>query len=138
MMKRIASVFVMNRLIMTESDLQEMVTFSVPGDPAPWCVYTKRGKEPLSHQKMRSYQTDVQGHAKSAMNGRDPHEGPVEVVFFCSINGFERWDVTNLQKAAEDALKGIVMKDDRQVVYVNSIKDLSGPPRTEVWCWLRE
>ena len=115
------------------------VSFTVLGEPQPWSVYTRRGKEPLGHQKMRAYQQVIQAHANVAMMGREPLQGPVMVklVFYVTPQeerkGREKeGDLTNYQKAVEDALNKIVFKDDKQTVIMQSEKCLYGEPRTEI------
>lgn len=46
-----------------------------------------------------------------------------------------RYDVTNMQKAFEDALQGIVMVNDRQVIHIESTKQFTDSAEgwTQVW-----
>jgi Holliday junction resolvase RusA-like endonuclease len=110
-----------------------VMRFTVPGDPHPWGVFTRYSKSP-SKERLKAYQEHVQAVAKQAMAGQEPWSGPVTLtlVFNCPPKGYKKWDVTNLQKAAEDALKNIVMVDDKQVVMTFARKLQSAEPRTEI------
>lgn len=68
-----------------------------------------------------AYEQSVAWAAKIAMKGRPILTGPVELSIIASFGGKERgWhtkkpDITNICKALEDAMNGIVYKDDSQV-----------------------
>ena len=70
-----------------------------------------------------AYQNAIRLYARVAMRGDPPMTGPVALNFGFYIRenaDKRRGDLTNLQKCAEDALQGIVIGDDRQVVSVES------------------
>lgn len=102
--------------------------------------------------KTRKYEADVEVAARSVMAGRSPFECAVfmKVVAYLRIpesaskarkaamlSGAERPtkkpDGTNIFKAVEDALNGVVFFDDSQVVGQSIQKFWSEDPRIEVW-----
>lgn len=92
------------------------LSFEVPGDPAPWTSWPKRGAPPMGFLRMQAWQEQIQAHARVAMKGNPPTGRLVnlDVVFYDpKCQGHDR---TNLLKAFEDALQGIVYLNDRQVV----------------------
>jgi Holliday junction resolvase RusA-like endonuclease len=113
----------------------------VEAEPVPWAVYTKQGKPSTGFTNMRVYQTQIQAALKEIWAGYSPFAGHLQLEFTFARTvpasarkkepGRTAWkqehikkrpDVTNYQKAAEDAMKGIVFYDDSQVVSVTSKK----------------
>ena len=113
----------------------------VEAEPVPWAVYTKQGKPSTGFTNMRVYQTQIQAALKEIWAGYPPFSGHLQLEFTFARTvpasarkkepGRTAWkqehimkrpDVTNYQKAAEDAMKGIVFYDDSQVVSVTSKK----------------
>ena len=113
----------------------------VDGDPVPWAVYTKQGKPSTGFLNMQVYQFEIQRALNEIWSGYPPFSGHIKLEFTFArqvpLNalkkepGRTKWkkehimkrpDVTNYQKAAEDAMKGIVFDDDSQVVSITSKK----------------
>lgn len=122
-----------------------MIRITVPGEAVPWSVH-HRG-DPKA-KRMKAWKRLVGQYAQAAMFRHSMVTGPVElsiVVYRCK--GLPRSraaradalaglvvpttspDATNLQKAAEDALQGIVYENDSQVVDVRTQKRYSLDPR---------
>lgn len=129
-------------------------TIVVPGEPEPWSVYTRRGPQPLAHQRLQAWQESIRAHARKAMGDREPWDGPVSL----DIQFRRAWppsapqttiprgrwargnivrppDLTNYQKGAEDALRGIVYRDDAQVCSVSAEKVYSDQAMTIINVW---
>ena len=121
----------------------EMVTFIVDGVPAPW-TSPRRGQRGGCIQtpavlRMKAWQERVRLAATAAMRGNKMLDGPVNlsvtftpdhatvVAAKIAQGGEPDWatkkpDLTNLVKATEDALSGIVFEDDAQVAYLCAFK----------------
>ena len=115
-------------------------TFSVPGNPARWMVFTRRGKPGASWYVLQEYKARIAQVVKDTP-GVMPLRGRVELTLVFArgtparapkgaekrlqwqqAHIIKRPDLTNYQKAAEDALSGIIFQDDSQVVMVHSGK----------------
>ena len=113
----------------------------IDGDPVPWAVYTRQGKPSTGFLNMQTYQDEIRLGLKELWRGYPPLTGHLLLDFTFAREvplsalkkepGRTKWkqehiikrpDVTNYQKAAEDAMKGIVFNDDSQVVSVSSKK----------------
>ena len=120
------------------------VLFTVPGEPCPWTVWTRRGPKPVGFENMEVWQEAIQVAAIRACGGKPLWDGPIklEMEFWRQIlpsapkkpDSLTLWkerhiimrpDCLNYAKAAEDALKGIIFNDDRQVVALISSKQYS-------------
>jgi len=97
----------------------------VQGPPRPWTVYTKRGKPSQSFQNLQVYQAQIQAAIVNQVGKLELIEGPVKLImtFLREANTrpskappITRPDLTNYEKAAEDALTGLLFVDDSQVV----------------------
>lgn len=122
----------------------------IPGDPAPWQVYTRQGPPSMGILKCQAWQEQIRAAARSFWHGRAEIEGPVRLSFQFYLPWPEnapkiggaaanRWekqhllmkpDLTNLEKAAEDALtresikrrgrvvryEPVILVDDNQVI----------------------
>lgn len=115
------------------------LALEVKGEPAPWTTWPKRGKPPLGFQKMVAWQLQIQAAAKVAWGGKPLLTGPVHLSFvFYTQRGCG--DLSNYVKAAEDALQGIVLKNDRQTVHIEAVKRPMAVGTTEglTVVWLHE
>ena len=111
------------------------VLFTVPGEPCPWTVWTRRGPKPVGFEKMEAWQNDIQAAAIQRCGGKLLWAGMVslEMDFFRGIpawaplraDALEAWiqrhiikkpDWLNYFKAAEDALQGVVIANDSLVI----------------------
>lgn len=120
------------------------VAFTVEGLPAPW-TSPRRGRgggsiPTKASGRMKAWQDRVKLAATAAMRGRRLIDGPVGLMLdFTMWEDGESWiqvdnydpephlnfkkpDLTNLIKATEDALSGIVFKDDCQVTWIDARK----------------
>jgi len=123
----------------------------VPGNPAPWRVYTRRGKPSPSWFAFQAYKQRIIEAAQEQYT-LAMLRGPIElsILFFRGIPAAApkrelnraRWvanhivkrpDLTNYQKACEDALSGIVYTDDSQVLMVHSAKAYAEESCTKIY-----
>ena len=118
----------------------------IPGDPAPWQVWTKQGPPPIGVLKVQAWQEQIRAYLRQAWQG-EPLDGPVvlECHFYLPwpdsapqrrSESIERWyekhrimkpDRTNLYKAFEDACQGILFHNDSQVLRGEPRKDILNP-----------
>ena len=121
------------------------ITITVPGDPVAKGrprITTRGGyARAYTPQKTRDYEARVAAEARKVMGGRKPLQGPlsVEIEAYMPIpaswsRGREyeaalqiieptsRPDLTNIAKAVEDALNGVVWKDDSQITELGLVK----------------
>lgn len=95
----------------------------IPGDPAPWQVYTRQGPPPLGVLKFQAWQEQIRVHLRQAWGKKEPLSGPVvlDLEFYLpwadmapkrNPQSIETWywkhlamkpDKDNLQKAFSDA-----------------------------------
>ena len=127
----------------TETEFQ----LTIPGDPAPWQVYTRQGEPTLGFLAMKAWQGQIQLHLRRAWGNREPLSGPVvlDAEFYLpwpesapqrDSRAIEKWywkhlvmkpDRTNLYKAFEDACQDILFRNDSQVVRGEPRKDILSP-----------
>lgn len=106
-------------------------SFVVPGKPCPWTAWPRRGPPPMAFQAMQVYQAQIQAVVRHEWGDRPPFICPVVVDTIFHLprpdgGKPERYplptrshhdpDLDNLRKAAIDALQGIIIKDDVQVI----------------------
>lgn len=138
------------------------VAFEVPGQPISWQVFS-RWDASMAKKYLKAYQDTVRVAAREAMHGLPPHEGGIDLAFWFYRQipptagkrqaTRDRWvamhmlmspDLTNLQKACEDALVeesikatpkellGIVFMDDGQVTDISSHKRFAEEAHTSI------
>lgn len=94
--------------------------FRVAGHPVPWRHHEGYGKYARKPRALKAWQETVATmalYAMGAAGNRTPYAGPVRLSAEFTVRGRGKvGDLTNLQKACEDALQGIVIVDDTQVV----------------------
>jgi len=114
------------------------VKFTVPGVPVSWMVQQKKlgaFVSPVTHDKTIAWQARVAEAARAA--GLRVVDGPVRLrCLFAFEWPPSKWrkraprelvlhdgkpDLTNLEKAAEDALTGIAYRDDKQVARKDTV-----------------
>lgn len=95
-----------------------LITFMVEAHPVPWKV-SRRGTKP---PHLVEWQKRVNDEARVAWGFNTPaHEGPVGLSMWFYLtdpgeNESHLPDLTNLEKGVEDALQGVVIRNDRKVV----------------------
>lgn len=122
-------------------------------NPVPWTApsFSVRGGKPTAYksEELRAYQEAFAEEFK-AQNPEAPYieDTPMELAFcfWRRLDSYElgdgqkssdhRADATNLQKSTEDALQGVLFKNDRDVQAVSSKIIAQGPsiePAVLVW-----
>lgn len=118
------------------------------GTPTPWAAHKGFGRRAYNprYQERLEAQWQLRSQWKN-----EPIQHPVSVEFIFAlpvpsstsqklrskmlsgeIRHMKKPDATNLQKFMEDAIKGIVIADDNQVVKICSSKKYSETPMTEI------
>lgn len=102
-----------------------IASFQVDGVSVPWSVSRRGTKNP----RLTAWQGLIKRAAFLAMDGRKPYAGPVRfTAHFAFARTNHPPDLTNLIKAAEDAIQGIVIVNDRQVKEHGKMKLIMGAP----------
>jgi Holliday junction resolvase RusA-like endonuclease len=101
-----------------------IISFVVPERPSPWrAPTTTRSGVSRKDPALLKWQATVQHHARLAMDGMPPYSWPVRVELAFRLvparNGAVG-DLSNLVKATEDSLQGIVITNDRLVCRLES------------------
>lgn len=127
------------------------IEIEVPGEAVPQARprVTRRGT--YDPPRCKAYKQKVALIAKTEMRGRPPMSGPVQ-MFVNVYHGIPKsWsrnkkidaiadviypttkpDIDNILKGIMDALKGIVWKDDAQVVIIEAMKEYGEFSRVEM------
>jgi Holliday junction resolvase RusA-like endonuclease len=103
-----------------ESPSRTICAFRVSGHPVPWQHHEGYGKHARKPRALGVWQ-NVVGlialYAMGAAGRRTPYAGAVRLSAEFTVRPRGRpGDLTNLQKGCEDALQGIVIVNDTQVV----------------------
>ena len=122
-----------------------MITFKVDGDPVgkQRARYAKRGNfvQTYTPDKTRNYESLIKEAAIEAMGSSECLETPVNLYLYirapipkslpkkrleACLNGLEKPikkpDASNVLKSVEDAMNGVVYKDDSQIVNIHVTK----------------
>lgn len=106
------------------------VRFIVSGDPAPWTSQNRNAARTPGFLRMQAWQAQIAATARTqwTAKGYDVLPLPVELKMLFVLKkpkdkrNPDGPDTTNMLKAAEDALKGIVFIDDRKDYHVAAMK----------------
>jgi len=132
-----------------------MVTFKVDADPVgkQRARYAKRGNfvQTYTPDKTRNYESLIKEVAIEAMGSSEPLETPVTLYLYirapipkslpkkrieACLNGLEKPikkpDASNVLKSVEDAMNGVVYKDDSQIVNIHVSKVYSSVSGVDV------
>ena len=132
-----------------------MVTFKVDADPVgkQRARYAKRGNfvQTYTPDKTRNYEALIKEAATEAMGNSEILETPVNLYLYirapipkslpkkrieACLNGSEKPikkpDASNVLKSIEDAMNGVVYKDDSQIVNIHVTKVYSSVPGVDV------
>jgi len=132
-----------------------MVTFKVDGDPVgkQRARYAKRGNfvQTYTPDKTRNYESLIKEAAIQAMGSNEILETPVNLYLYirapipkslpknrleACLNGLEKPikkpDASNVLKSVEDAMNGVVYKDDSQIVNIHVTKVYSSQSGIDV------
>jgi Holliday junction resolvase RusA-like endonuclease len=113
-------------------------------------AFAKKNGAGIGHYtpaKTRSYEAMIRSAASDMMGEAPPVEGPIEIEIIARLGIAASWskkkreqarngtllptkrpDLSNIEKAAEDALNTVVFKDDSQIVTKVSRKVFSDKP----------
>jgi Holliday junction resolvase RusA-like endonuclease len=140
---------------MENLEMSFMVTFKVDADPVgkQRARYAKRGNfvQTYTPDKTRNYETLIKEAAIEAMGSSEPLETPVTLYLYirapipkslpkkrieACLNGLEKPikkpDASNVLKSVEDAMNGVVYKDDSQIVNIHVSKVYSSVSGVDV------
>jgi len=132
-----------------------MVTFKVDANPVgkQRARYAKRGNfvQTYTPDKTRNYESLIKEAAIEAMGSSEPLETPVNLYLYirapipkslpkkrieACLNGLEKPikkpDASNVLKSVEDAMNGVVYKDDSQIVNIHVSKVYSSVSGVDV------
>ena len=132
-----------------------MVTFKVDADPVgkQRARYVKRGNfvSTYTPDKTRNYETLIKAAAIEAMGSSEPLETPINLYLYirapipkslskkrleACLNGLEKPikkpDASNVLKSVEDAMNGVVYKDDSQIVNIHVTKVYCSLPGVDI------
>jgi Holliday junction resolvase RusA-like endonuclease len=140
---------------MENPEMSFMVTFKVDADPVgkQRARYAKRGNfvQTYTPDKTRNYESLIKEAAIEAMGTSEPLETPVTLYLYirapipkslpkkrieACLNGLEKPikkpDASNVLKSVEDAMNGVVYKDDSQIVNIHVSKVYSSVSGVDV------
>ena len=132
-----------------------MVTFKLDADPVgkQRARYARRGNfvQTYTPDKTRNYESLIKEAAIEAMGSSEPLETPVTLYLYirapipkslpkkrieACLNGLEKPikkpDASNVLKSVEDAMNGVVYKDDSQIVNIHVSKVYSSVSGVDV------
>ena len=132
-------------------------SFTIPGDPAPWQVFTRQGPPPIGVLNFQAWQEQIQAYMRENWYW-EPLTGPVviDTTFYRPWPesapqqqevAKKRWeakhiltkpDVGNYRKAFLDALENIVYWNDSQVIGGMEWKSYTRSAEGLTVVWIRE
>lgn len=125
--------------------MSKTVTYALPINPEPWAVgsaFVKRGGGKTyaaiaPNKTLKLYQEAVRAELEALGAQEMPGKYALEFYFYRQNASYtdaagrrrtrNRPDVTNMQKATEDAIQGVLIGNDRDVVSVSSYLVAAGP-----------
>ena len=125
------------------------LTLTIPGDAEPWRApkFVRATGRTYKPSKTRHYQARVAAEAGRRWKEPAHRDAPVKLVirvYRLRPKSCPRYktlpttkpDLTNVTKAVEDALQGILFHNDAQVVEKHESKHFGDQARLEVEVWL--
>lgn len=132
-----------------------MVTFKVEGNPVgkQRARYAKRGNfvQTYTPEKTRTYESLIKDAAIVAMGASEPLESPVSLYLYIRVpipisttkkrleaiskgdeKPIKKPDASNVLKSVEDAMNGVVYKDDSQIVNIHVTKVYSSQAGVDI------
>jgi Holliday junction resolvase RusA-like endonuclease len=112
-----------------------IVELVVPSRPVPWkAPTTTRTGHSFKDKKLVEWQKLVAGQAAIAMGSRYPHPGPIDLTlrFELTRKPGSVPDLSNLTKALEDSLQGIVFVNDRWVSHIDATRRIGPHDRVTI------
>lgn len=127
--------------------MSNMIWFHLPINPEPWAIgpvgYRRSGGKMGAYvgqnKQLNAFKEAVREEVASQWGGLPPLEGAIQLeIFFwrqradystpaARVHRKHEADVTNMQKATEDALQGILFHNDRDNLDVHSRIIAQGP-----------
>jgi Holliday junction resolvase RusA-like endonuclease len=112
-----------------------IVEFVVPYRAIPWkAATTTRTGHSFKDKNLVQWQKLVAGMAALAMGSRHPHPGPIDLKlrFELTRRPGSVPDLSNLTKALEDSLQGIVFVNDRWVSHIDATRHVGEHDRVTI------
>lgn len=110
------------------------VSFFVRGVPVPKArPRVTRSGHTYTPARTAAWEEQIAWAATAAMKGRAPIDGPV-FAEFSFAGARSNADLSNLQKAVEDACNGILYFDDKQIEDIH-VRRINGEPGVLVEAW---
>ena len=108
------------------------MTFTVPGTPVPKGRPRFGSGHAYTPQRTKTYEAKVKMLAlKARQEARlKPFQG--DVSLYVQIWGLKQGDITNVVKALEDAMNGVIYDDDKQISYLEVERFESAKPHVTV------
>jgi crossover junction endodeoxyribonuclease RusA len=115
--------------------MTEWITFTVHGSPVPKARHRLGKGNVYTPQRTKDAEAAIAWHAKIAMAGRKPHQGPVNLCIMFAMpskKATARPDIDNLIKTVMDALNGVAYVDDCQITNICASKHASRSAGTQI------
>ena len=120
---------------------QLIAEFVVDARPCPWkSPTTTRTGHSFKDKSLVAWQKLVADHASIAMGSRYPHPGPItlRLHFELTRRPGSVPDLSNLTKALEDSLQGIVFVNDRWVNDIHATRKVGYHDRATIKAYVGE
>lgn len=131
----------------------KLLEFTIPGRPQAWQRAGRNNRTGVTFtpKETARYENLVKHMAAQAMGPHPPLEGPLRLEVLIDLEPPRSWsekrkreavsgeiratkkpDLSNLAKGIEDAMNGIVYRDDSQIVELVVTKDYADKPQVTV------